>query len=97
MPYEPHWNESQHDSERDVLHGVFNELLNMLGLMLIPGIAGYMPFAALWPEHWPFVLQLLLAITVADCGITLAHYLIQSLEKLMPLATGLLFQIKFDD
>ncbi|MFZ6681992.1 sterol desaturase family protein [Undibacterium sp. Tian12W] len=75
LPYEAHWNESQHDSERDVLHGVFNELLNMLGLMLIPGIAGYMPFAALWPEHWPFVLQLLLAITVADCGITLAHYL----------------------
>lgn len=75
LPYEPNWNESQNDSWRDVLHGVFNELLNMLGLMLIPGIAGYMPFAPLWPEHWPFTLQLLLAIVVADCGITLAHYL----------------------
>ncbi|ERO64390.1 hypothetical protein P308_24310 [Pseudomonas piscis] len=59
---------------RDCLHAVVNEGLNAIGLLALPGLAMLLAHDGLWPRDWPLWGQLLLAVTVADCGITLAHY-----------------------
>ncbi len=74
LPYEPAWNRSQGDRLRDCLHAVVNEGLNALGLLALPGLVALLAHDGLWPGQWPLWGQVLLAITLADCGITLAHY-----------------------
>ena len=74
LPYEPQWNRAQGDRWRDLLHALVNESLNALGLLALPALAGMLSLGQLWPQAWPLWLQLLLAIVIADCGITLAHY-----------------------
>jgi len=74
LPYEPRWNRSRGDRFRDVVHGLVNESFNALGLLALPILALWLPFSAVWPQAWPLWLQLLLAIVIADAGITLAHY-----------------------
>lgn len=75
LPYEPQWNRAQGDRWRDLLHALVNESLNALGLLALPALAGWLSMGQLWPQAWPLWLQLLLAIVIADCGITLTHYL----------------------
>ena len=74
LPYEPRWNRAQDDRLRDVLHALVNESLSALGLLALPALAGLLSLGSLWPSSWPLWLQVLLAIVIADCGITLAHY-----------------------
>ncbi|NMY69101.1 sterol desaturase family protein, partial [Pseudomonas sp. WS 5414] len=74
LPYEPAWNRSQADRLRDSLHALVNEGLNALGLLALPGLVALLAHDGLWPRDWPLWGQLLLAIVIADCGITLAHY-----------------------
>lgn len=74
LPYERQWNQSQGDRVRDVVHALVNESFNALGLLILPLLAGVLSYPGIWPQDWPLWLQLLLAIVVADCGITLAHY-----------------------
>lgn len=74
LPYEPCWNRPRQDRLRDVLHALVNESLNALGLLLVPGLVALLGHDGLWPDSWPLWAQLLLAIVLADCGITLAHY-----------------------
>ncbi|NWB98293.1 sterol desaturase family protein [Pseudomonas gingeri] len=74
LPYEPLWNHSKADRFRDIAHGLVNESLNALGLLVLPILALWLPFAVVWPQTWPLWLQLLLAVVIADAGITLAHY-----------------------
>ncbi|MCO7577083.1 MULTISPECIES: sterol desaturase family protein [Pseudomonas] len=74
LPYEPAWNRSQGDRLRDSLHALVNEGLNALGLLALPGLVALLAHDGLWPRDWPLWGQLLLAIVIADCGITLAHY-----------------------
>lgn len=73
-PYQPDWNHDHHDRGRDVSHALVNEASNSLALGLIPLLTLISPFKALWPANLPLALQLLLAILVADAGITLTHY-----------------------
>lgn len=73
-PYRPHWNTPQNDSRRDALHAAVNESLNVLSVAAIPLIAMVLPDLGVWPSHWPVALQLLLALPIADLGITLVHY-----------------------
>jgi len=73
-PYRPSWNRDRGDSRRDVLHAGVNESLNLLSIAALPLIAAWLPDLGLWPAHWPLGLQLLLAIPIADLGITLVHY-----------------------
>ncbi|MFZ3184890.1 MAG: sterol desaturase family protein [Pseudomonas sp.] len=75
LPYQADWNRPHHDRWRDALHAGVNEGLNLLGIASIPLLAGWLPASTVWPSAWPVWLQLLLAITVADLGITLVHYL----------------------
>jgi sterol desaturase/sphingolipid hydroxylase (fatty acid hydroxylase superfamily) len=75
LPYRRDWNRSHADRVRDLVHALVNEAMNVLSLSAIPLIAALSPLSSLWPQHWPFALQLLIAIGVADFGITLAHWL----------------------
>ncbi|WP_265534169.1 sterol desaturase family protein [Pseudomonas saponiphila] len=74
LPYEPAWNRSQGDRLRDSLHALVNESLNALGLLALPGLVALLGSEGLWPRDWPLWGQLLLAIVIADGGISLAHY-----------------------
>lgn len=73
--YDLEWNRSRADTARDMAHGLVNEALNALGVCVVPLVTRFAPFPGLWPQHWPWVAQLMLAIVTADIGITLAHYL----------------------
>lgn len=73
-PYRPRWNTPENEGLRDYLHALVNETLSILSLAAIALLAGVMPQASAWPSHWPLLWQLLLAIPLADLGITLVHY-----------------------
>ncbi|WP_025126918.1 sterol desaturase family protein [Pseudomonas sp. PH1b] len=74
LPYELAWNRPQGDRLRDILHALVNESLNAVGLLALPGLVALLAHDGLWLQAWPLWGQLLLAIVIADCGVTLAHY-----------------------
>ncbi len=74
IPYAPAWNTDHDDSRRDVLHVVVNTAFNHLGLMLLPLATWFIPARNLWPTHWPFWLQVIVAIVVMDVGVAAAHH-----------------------
>lgn len=74
LPYQRDWNQPDNDRWRDALHATINEGLNSLSVASIPLLAALLPGNDLWPNEWPLWLQLLLAIIVADFGITLMHW-----------------------
>lgn len=73
VPYHRPWNAPLGDRGRDLAHAVVNEGLPLLSLATFPLIA-QLAAADRWPTDWPFLLQVLFAILVADAGLTLAHY-----------------------
>ena len=75
LPYDGDWNQDQGDGARDIVHALVNETLYLLGLAIFPWLAGTMALGPFWPGALPFWGQLLLAIVIADFGITLVHYL----------------------
>lgn len=74
LPYEENWNKSKGDSKRDIIHAFVNETSNLASISAIPIISFYTEGFSFWPEEWPLVFQLLLAIVIADFGITLMHF-----------------------
>lgn len=74
LPYEASFNRPQQDRSRDTVHAIVNESLNILGWLLLPLLTGILTIAPLWPASWPLAFQLILAVLIADIGITLAHY-----------------------
>lgn len=74
IPYKAAWNQVQGDGRRDLCHALVNECLTLSSVATIPLLANWLPGTGLWPDHWPLALQLLLAIALADLGITLVHY-----------------------
>jgi len=74
LPYEPQWNRSLGDRRRDTLHALVNESLNAVGLLVLPGLTALLAFDGIWPRGWALWEQLLLAVVLADAGITLMHY-----------------------
>lgn len=74
MPFDRSFNNSRDDAGRDAVHAFVNESLSVLGVMSIPIIASFIPINSIWPSEAPLWLQLLLAVFIADIGITLAHY-----------------------
>ncbi|MEX1670258.1 sterol desaturase family protein [Zhongshania guokunii] len=74
MPFRPEFNKPQADSGRDVIHAFVNESLSIVGVLSVPIIASFIPFNSIWPSFAPLWLQVLLAVIIADIGITLAHY-----------------------
>ncbi|MCR9095706.1 MAG: sterol desaturase family protein [bacterium] len=82
LPYEEDWNRSHDDADRDILHALVNEVANFGTLLLLPVFTSLLAIGGIWPEGWPFVLQVLLAVLVADAGIALAHYASHRLDVL---------------
>lgn len=74
LPYHRPWNAPLGDRGRDLAHAVVNEGMPLLSLATFPVIAQLTTAADLWPSDWPFLVQVLVAILVADAGLTLAHY-----------------------
>ncbi|MER7001192.1 sterol desaturase family protein [Streptomyces sp. NPDC000410] len=75
LPYEDTWNTSlSGDGRRDVAHAFVNESLLLISVAAIPLLAATVTAADLWPHSWPFAVQVLAAVLVADLGITLVHY-----------------------
>lgn len=74
LPYQDTWNTSHGDAGRDTVHTFVNETLILTSVAAIPALAALIPGDGIWPTSWPFVVQILIAILVADLGITLAHY-----------------------
>lgn len=73
IPYDPQWNHDRADSARDRIHVAVNETLILASVAAIPLLAAIIPAPQLWPHSWPFVVQVLAAILVADLGITVVH------------------------
>ncbi|WP_125777284.1 sterol desaturase family protein [Antribacter gilvus] len=73
LPYREEWNTPHDDDHRDTAHATVNETLTLASLIVVPVLTALTPFDGLWPHEWPFVLQVLAAILVADLGITLVH------------------------
>ncbi|MCD2127228.1 sterol desaturase family protein [Rhodococcus ruber] len=73
IPYEAAWNHDQGDSVRDRIHAAVNETLILVSVAAIPLLAAIVPAPGIWPRSWPFLLQVIVAILVADLGITIVH------------------------
>lgn len=73
IPYERSWNTDHDDTRRDRIHAAVNETMILAGVAVIPLLASVVPAPELWPRHWPLLAQVLVAIVVADFGITTMH------------------------
>ncbi|WP_163747005.1 sterol desaturase family protein [Mycolicibacterium helvum] len=73
LPYRREWNSGLEDAGRDTIHAVVNETFILASVAVIPLLAAVMPFHSWWPVGWPFVVQLLFAVLIADFGITTVH------------------------
>lgn len=74
IPYNPDWNLSHDDRLRDIAHFLVNESANFSLVFALPFLVKAIPNFGIWPEAWPLWAQLLFAIGIVDCGITLAHF-----------------------
>ncbi|MFB7939347.1 sterol desaturase family protein [Streptomyces sp. NPDC056049] len=74
LPYSVEWNVPMADRRRDVVHAVVNETLILASVAALPVIASVVTAMDVWPSSWPFAFQVLLAVLVADAGITLVHF-----------------------
>lgn len=73
IPYDQQWNHDRADTTRDRVHVAVNETLILASVAAIPLLASVVPAPQLWPHRWPFPLQVLAAIAIADLGITVVH------------------------
>jgi sterol desaturase/sphingolipid hydroxylase (fatty acid hydroxylase superfamily) len=77
-PFEPKWNVDVGDARVDRLHA--------LGTLVI--IAAFVPLASRvpglerWPAHWPFALQVALALVLAELGAYWVHRLMHTTRAL---------------
>lgn len=82
LPYEETWNNSMGDAGRDTAHTFVNETLLLVSVGTIPLLAALVPGDGIWPATLPFVAQVLIAILIADLGLTLAHYASHKIDLL---------------
>jgi sterol desaturase/sphingolipid hydroxylase (fatty acid hydroxylase superfamily) len=69
IPHEPTWNETRGEFVRDLIHALVNvAIIIFLVLVIRPG-------PGLWPAALPIWAQFLLAVIVADAGVSFVHYL----------------------
>lgn len=82
VPFDAAFNKSQGDQRRDFCHALVNETSNVIGVALVPVIALFVHIPSIWPTGLPLWVQLLLAIFIADIGITLMHYASHRIDTL---------------
>ena len=75
LPYEDIWNQNHDDTGKDVAHGIVYEIANLITLFAFILISSsFLPEWSIWPQSLPILLQLLLAILIVDCTMTVIHY-----------------------
>lgn len=74
VPYDAAFNRPQNDTRRDVIHAFVNESMSVVGVLSVPLLARLSPLPSVWPTSIPLWQQLLLAVFIADIGITLVHF-----------------------
>lgn len=82
VPYDAAFSESQGDRARDFCHALVNETFNVLGVLSVPLVASFISIPSIWPLALPVWQQLLIAILIADVGITLAHFASHRIQTL---------------
>jgi sterol desaturase/sphingolipid hydroxylase (fatty acid hydroxylase superfamily) len=73
-PYEPLWNKSLKDRQRDLIHSFVNEGSIVGMVALLPVIVGLVPWPSVWPAGLPLWIEVVAAVTLLDIGITLVHF-----------------------
>lgn len=73
LPYREDWNTPHDDDRRDAAHALVNETLTLGSVAALPVLTAVASIGGVWPHDWPFILQVLAAVLVADLGITLVH------------------------
>lgn len=74
IPWQRDWNRNQGDAGRDVLHAMVSLTLNRASLWLLPLFAALAIGGGIWPQHWPYLFQVLLAVLILDTGMAMAHH-----------------------
>ena len=74
LPYECAWNRNHGDLKRDIAHFIVNESSTALAIFSVPAVAALIPWSGIWPKDLPVIAQLIIAVFVADFGITVVHY-----------------------
>ncbi len=83
LPYEKDWNNPQGDALKDTLHALVYEVSSFNAVVIgLPLVTFLVPWNGIWPTDWPFLIQVLLAIVIADIGVTLIHYVSHKVEWL---------------
>ena len=83
LPYRQDWRQSRQDIGTDILHNLLNsygfrEFCKVLLLAATLPAVAYLSTAvgaSLWPQHWPLVLQVALALITAELGLYCVHRL----------------------
>ena len=73
-PYETSWNSPSGDAGRDVAHTLVNEALQLVALVSLPVLVNLVGFEGVWPDGWPFWMQVLVSVMALDAGLTLGHW-----------------------
>lgn len=74
IPWQPAWNQSHDDVASDLAHAAVNTLLSYALVSALPLLTALAPQPALWPTHWPFLAQVVVAVLVLDLGIAAVHH-----------------------
>ena len=82
LPFEDIWNKPKSDVGRDWIHALVNETTIFLMVAAIPYLLLLPIGFNVWPKNLDLWLQLLIAILMADFGITMAHYFSHKIEGL---------------
>ncbi len=81
-PYDEDFNRPKGDRARDFYHALVNEVSSILSIMSAPFIASFVSITPVWPTDLALWLQLLIALIIADIGITLAHFVSHRIDFL---------------
>jgi sterol desaturase/sphingolipid hydroxylase (fatty acid hydroxylase superfamily) len=74
-PFFDEWNDPHHDDQTNLAHAIVYEVSNINGALMIPLIVWLFPFEGIWPSEWPLLVQLLMAIVIADFAFMFVHKL----------------------
>ncbi len=79
-PFHDEWNHSHGDENANIWHTIVYEGTSAAGVLTIPLVAWLLQLKpggliGIWPREWPMLLQLVMALVIADFMFTLIHYL----------------------
>jgi len=74
-PCHEEWNHDHGDGNTNIAHAIVYEISNINAIAMLPLIAWLTPWDGIWPTHWPLLVQLLLALVIADFALMMLHFL----------------------